>query len=130
GWEQVARARSRCGWCRRALPTRPGQGCLKEPSSLIAVERLTKSYGSSRAVDDVTFRVAPGKVTGFLGPNGAGKSTTMRLILGLDRPDAGRAVINGKPLAEHARPLSEVGSLLEARAVHTGRSARNHLRTL
>jgi ABC-2 type transport system ATP-binding protein len=97
---------------------------------LITVEHLSKSYGSRRAVDDLTFDVAPGKVTGFLGPNGAGKSTTMRLILGLDRPDTGHATVNGKPLAAHQRPLAEVGALLEARAVHTGRTARNHLRAL
>ena len=72
----------------------------------------------------------PGIVTGFLGPNGAGKSTTMRLILGLDRPTSGHATINGRPLAQHERPLHEVGALLEARAVHTGRSARNHLRAM
>jgi ABC-2 type transport system ATP-binding protein len=71
--------------------------------------------------------VRPGLVTGFLGPNGAGKSTTMRLILGLDRPSSGTVTVNGKPFAEHSRPLREVGALLEARAVHTGRSARNHL---
>lgn len=97
---------------------------------MITVENLSKSYGSRRAVDGLTFSVAPGKVTGFLGPNGAGKSTTMRLILGLDRPDTGHAAVNGKPLAAHTRPLAEVGALLEARAVHTGRTARNHLRAL
>jgi ABC-2 type transport system ATP-binding protein len=91
---------------------------------------LTKDYGRKRAVDDLTFTVQSGKVTGFLGPNGAGKSTTMRLILGLDQPTSGRATINGRPLAEHDRPLREVGALLEARAVHTGRSARNHLRAI
>jgi ABC-2 type transport system ATP-binding protein len=91
---------------------------------------LTKRYGSKLAVDDVTFTVQPGMVTGFLGPNGAGKSTTMRLILGLDLPTSGRATINGRPLSEHSRPLREVGALLEARAVHTGRSARDHLRAI
>jgi ABC-2 type transport system ATP-binding protein len=82
------------------------------------------------AVDELTFTVRPGIVTGFLGPNGAGKSTTMRLILGLDGATSGHATINGRPLAEHERPLHAVGALLEARAVHTGRSARNHLRAM
>jgi ABC-2 type transport system ATP-binding protein len=97
---------------------------------LIQAQGLTKRYGDVVAVDDLTFTVRPGIVTGFLGPNGAGKSTTMRLILGLDRPTSGRATINGRPLAQHVRPLHEVGALLEARAVHTGRSARNHLRAM
>ncbi len=94
---------------------------------MIEARGLTKNYGETLAVDDLTFTVRPGIVTGFLGPNGAGKSTTMRMILGLDAPSAGRVLVNGKPYAEHARPLHEVGALLEARAVHTGRSARNHL---
>jgi len=88
---------------------------------------LTKRYGAKTAVDDLSFEVRPGFVTGFLGPNGSGKSTTMRLLLGLDRPTAGRSLINGKSYADFAAPLHEVGALLEARAVHTGRSARNHL---
>jgi ABC-2 type transport system ATP-binding protein len=88
---------------------------------------LTKRYGDKLAVNDLTFTVKPGVVTGFLGPNGAGKSTTMRLILGLDAPSAGSVTVNGKPFAQHSRPLHEVGALLEARAIHTGRSARNHL---
>src|SRR5450631_3194013 len=91
---------------------------------------LTKLYGHKRAVDDLTFTVKPGIVTGFLGPNGSGKSTTMRLILGLDRPSAGAVTVNGKPYREHAAPLAEVGALLEARSVHTGRSAYNHLLAL
>lgn len=94
---------------------------------MIQARGLTKVYGSKRAVDDLSFTVHPGLVTGFLGPNGAGKSTTMRMILGLDRPTAGTVTVNGKSYAEHSRPLQEVGALLEARAVHTGRSARNHL---
>jgi ABC-2 type transport system ATP-binding protein len=94
---------------------------------VIEARNLTKRYGSKLAVDDLTFSVRPGAVTGFLGPNGAGKSTTMRMILGLDAPTSGTVTVNGKPYAEHARPLHEVGALLEARAVHTGRSARNHL---
>jgi ABC-2 type transport system ATP-binding protein len=94
---------------------------------MIEARGLTKRYGDKLAVDDLTFTVRPGVVTGFLGPNGAGKSTTMRMILGLDAPSAGEVRVNGKPYAEHTRPLHEVGALLEARAVHTGRSARNHL---
>jgi ABC-2 type transport system ATP-binding protein len=94
---------------------------------LIQAQNLTKKYGDKVAVDDLSFSVPPGIVTGFLGPNGAGKSTTMRMILGLDAPTSGSVTVNGRPYAEHARPLREVGALLEARAVHTGRSARNHL---
>jgi ABC-2 type transport system ATP-binding protein len=94
---------------------------------VIEARGLTKRYGDTVAVDGLTFTVHPGVVTGFLGPNGAGKSTTMRLILGLDRPSAGSVTVNGKPFAEHAAPMHEVGALLEARAIHTGRSARNHL---
>jgi ABC-2 type transport system ATP-binding protein len=97
---------------------------------VITVEHLTKVYGTTRAVDDLSFTVQPGIVTGFLGPNGAGKSTTMRMILGLDRPTAGRATVNGKVLSEHRAPLREIGSLLEAKAIHPKRSARNHLRAL
>jgi ABC-2 type transport system ATP-binding protein len=94
---------------------------------MIEANGLTKRYGPKTAVDDLTFVVRPGVVTGFLGPNGAGKSTTMRLLLGLDRPSAGSSRINGKRYADHPAPLREVGALLEARAVHTGRSARSHL---
>jgi ABC-2 type transport system ATP-binding protein len=97
---------------------------------VIEARGLTKDYGNKRAVDGLTFDVRPGVVTGFLGPNGSGKSTTMRLILGLDRPGAGTASVNGKHYRDHAAPLREVGALLEARAVHTGRSARNHLLAL
>jgi ABC-2 type transport system ATP-binding protein len=94
---------------------------------VIEARGLTKRYGAKLAVDDLTFTVRPGTVTGFLGPNGAGKSTTMRMIVGLDTPTSGTVTVNGKSYAEHIRPLHEVGALLEARAVHTGRSARNHL---
>ncbi len=94
---------------------------------MITAQNLTKRYGDKVAVDDLSFTVRPGIVTGFLGPNGAGKSTTMRMILGLDSPTSGTVTVNGKPFAEHARPLREIGALLEARAIHTGRSARNHL---
>jgi ABC-2 type transport system ATP-binding protein len=97
---------------------------------VISARELTKDYGEKRAVDSLTFDVNPGVVTGFLGPNGAGKSTTMRLVLGLDRPTSGSVTVNGKPYADHASPLHEVGALLEARSIHTGRSARNHLRAL
>ncbi|MDP9093839.1 MAG: ATP-binding cassette domain-containing protein [Actinomycetota bacterium] len=94
---------------------------------MIKAENLTKRYGDKVAVDGLSFTVRPGVITGFLGPNGAGKSTTMRIILGLHSPTSGSVTVNGKPFAEHRRPLAEVGALLEARAVHTGRSARNHL---
>jgi ABC-2 type transport system ATP-binding protein len=97
---------------------------------LIEARGLTKDYGDKRAVDGMTFTVQPGIVTGFLGPNGSGKSTTMRLILGLDAPTAGDVTVNGKHYRDHAGPLHEVGALLEARSVHTGRSAFNHLLAL
>jgi ABC-2 type transport system ATP-binding protein len=97
---------------------------------MIEMTGLTKRYGDKTAVDDLTVTVRPGVVTGFLGPNGAGKSTTMRLILGLDGPTKGSVTVNGKRYAELAAPLHEVGALLEARSVHAGRSARNHLLTL
>src|ERR1700734_833196 len=94
---------------------------------MIAVHGLTKRYGSTAAVSDLSFRLRPGVVTGFLGPNGAGKSTTMRLILGLDYPESGTATINGRAYHDLANPLTTVGALLEAKSVHPGRSARNHL---
>ena len=94
---------------------------------MIEARELTKRYGDKVAVDHLSFTVEPGKVTGFLGPNGAGKSTTMRLMLGLDRPDSGTATINGKPYRELAQPLRTVGALLEAKSVHSGRTAYNHL---
>jgi ABC-2 type transport system ATP-binding protein len=94
---------------------------------MIVVDNLTKRYGKKTAVDGLTFAVEPGMVTGFLGPNGSGKSTTMRLILGLHSPTAGSATVNGKRYATHRAPLHEVGVLLEARAVHPGRSAYDHL---
>jgi ABC-2 type transport system ATP-binding protein len=97
---------------------------------MIEAQDLTKRYDGKLAVDHLSFTVQPGQVTGFLGPNGAGKSTTMRLILGLDRPDEGTATINGRPYQELARPLRTVGALLEARSVHTGRTAYNHLLAL
>lgn len=94
---------------------------------MIQAQSLTKQYGTKTAVDAVDFTVQSGKVTGFLGPNGAGKSTTMRMIVGLSRPSAGSVTVNGKHYREHAAPLREVGVLLDAKAVHTGRSAYNHL---
>jgi ABC-2 type transport system ATP-binding protein len=97
---------------------------------MIEARGLTKRYGDKLAVDDLTFTVRPGVVTGFLGPNGAGKSTTIRMILGLDRPTAGQVMVNGRPYAEHAAPLREAGALLESRAVHTGRTAYQHLHAL
>jgi ABC-2 type transport system ATP-binding protein len=97
---------------------------------MIEAQGLTKKYGTKTAVDGISFTVQPGKVTGFLGPNGAGKSTTMRMIVGLDRPTAGTVTVNGRPYSQHRSPLTEVGALLEAKAVHTGRSAKNHLRAL
>ncbi|MFJ1532894.1 ABC transporter ATP-binding protein [Streptomyces mirabilis] len=96
----------------------------------IDVHHLTKEYGSLRAVDDLTFRVLPGRVTGFLGPNGAGKSTTMRLVLGLDRPTSGTATVGGRPYASFDEPLRQVGALLDAGAAHGSRTARDHLRAL
>src|SRR5581483_5832103 len=118
------------------LAGRPNTGSTRprRPLSIVVgvieVRGLTKDYGDKRAVDGLTFTVQPGVVTGFLGPNGSGKSTTMRLILGLDRPNAGTATVNGKLYRDHVAPLHEVGALLEARSVHTGRSAYNHLRAL
>ncbi|MFF7312190.1 ATP-binding cassette domain-containing protein [Streptomyces sp. NPDC008137] len=96
----------------------------------IDVQSLTKEFGTKRAVDDLTFRVLPGRVTGFLGPNGAGKSTTMRLVLGLDRPTAGTATIGGRAYPALREPLRHVGALLDAQAAHGSRTARDHLRVL
>ena len=94
---------------------------------MITLDHLTKRYGATTAVDDLTLQIEPGRVTGFLGPNGAGKSTTMRMILGLDRPTSGTATIDGRPYASLRRPLREVGALLDAKAVHPGRRLRTHL---
>lgn len=96
----------------------------------IDVQDLTKEYGTTRAVDHLTFRVEPGRVTGFLGPNGAGKSTTMRLVLGLDRPTSGTAAFDGRAYTALDEPLREVGALLDAQAAHGSRTARDHLRAL
>jgi len=97
---------------------------------MIEVRGLTKRYGGKLAVDALTFDVRPGIVTGFLGPNGAGKSTTMRMIVGLDAPSAGSVTVNGRDYAQHAAPLHEVGTLLEARSVHPSRTAAGHLQSL
>ncbi len=97
---------------------------------MIEARGLTKRYGRTVAVEELSFRVRPGSVTGFLGPNGSGKSTTLRMLVGLDRPDAGHATIGGRPYAELRWPLREVGALLEARTFHPGRSARGHLAAL
>jgi ABC-2 type transport system ATP-binding protein len=97
---------------------------------MIDARQLTKKYGEKTAVDGLDFVVKPGTVTGFLGPNGAGKSTTMRMIVGLDAPTSGSVTVNGSHYARHQAPLQEVGALLEAKSIHPGRSAYNHLRAL
>jgi len=94
---------------------------------MIEANRLIKRYGGTAVVTDLSFTIRPGMVTGFLGPNGAGKSTTMRMILGLDRPSAGTVTVNGKRYESYTAPMREVGALLDAAAVHGGRSARSHL---
>ncbi len=94
---------------------------------MIEAQALTKRYGDKTAVDELSFTVRPGQVTGFLGPNGAGKSTTMRLIIGLDRPTGGRVTVGGRRYRDYAAPLREVGALLEAKSIHKGRTARVHL---
>ena len=93
----------------------------------IEVAGLRKRFGSTLALDGMTFTVSPGQVTGFIGPNGAGKSTTMRVILGLDAPDAGHALIGGRPYVSLRDPLTHVGALLDAAALQPGRTGRNHL---
>ena len=97
---------------------------------MITAQNLTKTYGPKTAVDDLSFTVRPGIVTGFLGPNGAGKSTTMRMIVGLDRPTSGTVEVGGKAYVDHVAPMHAIGALLEAKAVHTGRSAYDHLLAL
>src|SRR3712207_6150481 len=97
---------------------------------MIEIRHLSKRYGGTTAVDDLTVTVHPGRVTGFLGPNGAGKSTTMRAVVGLDRPTSGEVLVAGRRYAEHPAPLTVVGALLDARAVAPGRTAANHLRSL
>lgn len=97
---------------------------------MIELTHVTKRYGQTMAVDDLSFQVRPGEVTGFLGPNGSGKSTSMRMIVGLDAPSAGTATVDGRPYRDLRFPLHHVGALLEAKAIHPGRSARDHLRWL
>src|SRR5215468_8104806 len=113
-------------------PGDPGgeQGEIAAMSASIEVRALTKRYGATTAVSDLTFTVRPGVVTGFLGPNGAGKSTTMRMILGLDEPDSGSVTVGGRPPRAHSAPLREVGGMLDPRAVHPSRSAYHHLLAL
>lgn len=96
----------------------------------IEIKNLVKSFGAVKAVDDVSFRVEAGSVTGFLGPNGAGKTTTLRSLLGLVTPDSGEALVNGRPYTTLSEPLTEVGAVLEATSFHPGRTARNHLRIM
>jgi ABC-2 type transport system ATP-binding protein len=119
----------------RAVPAQQGRGHDFPPDHelgdrMIVARSLTKTYGTTRAVDGIDVTVEPGRVTGFLGPNGAGKSTTMRMILGLDRPTAGSVTVNGHRYQDSPAPLREVGALLEAKALHPGRTARDHLRWL
>ena len=97
---------------------------------MITVSHLTKTYGHRRVVDDLSFELAPGRITGFVGPNGAGKSTTMRMMVGLARPDAGHVSYRGTRFADLRDPARTVGVVLDARATHPGRTARNHLRAL
>jgi ABC-2 type transport system ATP-binding protein len=118
-----------------ALPTAaPTRGSvvntIREGNAMIEARGLSKRYGDKVAVDDLSFTVRPGMVTGFLGPNGAGKSTTMRMILGLDQPSSGSVTVNGRPYREHLAPLQEVGAMLDGRSVHPGRSAYHHLLSL
>ncbi|HUA96397.1 MAG TPA: ATP-binding cassette domain-containing protein [Acidimicrobiales bacterium] len=105
---------------------RPTQGRGAAPAGIVA-KGLTKRFGDKVAVDALSFEVTPGRVTGFLGPNGAGKSTTMRLVMGLDRPDGGSVLVNGRRYHDLAWPLREVGALLEAKTTHPGRTAYSHL---
>ncbi|GGK81247.1 ABC transporter ATP-binding protein [Planomonospora parontospora subsp. parontospora] len=105
----------------------PGAGPVRSVGRVIEVRNLSKRYGGTVAVDELSFAVRPGRVTGFLGPNGAGKSTTMRMMLDLDRPTAGRVLIGGRRYRDLPEPLRHVGALLDAGAVHAGRSARHHL---
>jgi ABC-2 type transport system ATP-binding protein len=97
---------------------------------MITAENLTKRFGAKTAVDGISFEVRPGRVTGFLGPNGAGKSTTMRMVVGLDRPDAGTVTVGGTPFPKLRAPMTEVGALLDAKSVHPARTAEAHLRLL
>src|SRR5436309_203222 len=99
-------------------------------AAVVTADSLTKRYGKLTAVDDLSFELEPGTITGFLGPNGAGKTTTLRMLLGLAAPSAGRALLFGAPYAEIPRPALRIGAVLEATDFHPGRTGRNHLRTL
>ncbi|HEU5007668.1 MAG TPA: ABC transporter ATP-binding protein [Jatrophihabitantaceae bacterium] len=125
-WRRDTESRGRVSFARLMCPSER----LPTVITMIEAFGLTKRYGEKVAVDGLSFVVQPGVVTGFLGPNGAGKSTTMRMLLGLDRPTSGTATINGRRYDQLKAPLCEVGALLEARAIHTGRSARSHLLAL
>jgi ABC-2 type transport system ATP-binding protein len=114
---------------RLGTPATPGRAA-GSVVLMIEIRALTKRYGSTTAVSDLTFTVQPGTVTGFLGPNGAGKSTTMRMILGLDQPTSGSVTVNGRPPRTHTAPLRELGGMLDPRAVHPSRSAYHHLLAL
>ena len=103
---------------------------MSNTGPVIEIRNLTKRYGATTAIDDLSFDVAPGRVTGFLGPNGAGKSTTMRVVLGLDAPSGGTVAVNGRKYAQHRFPMREVGALLDAQALHPGRRAVDHLSCL
>jgi ABC-2 type transport system ATP-binding protein len=107
-----------------------GPACFRNFDAMIEVHELTKRFGDTTAVDGISFRLDPGTVTGFIGPNGAGKSTTMRMMVGLDRPTSGHCLVDGKRYTDLAAPVRAVGTLIDAEAVHRGRSARNHLRVL
>ena len=111
-----------------AVPTTPARSRFDPADGVVAVNGVTKMFGSLKAVDDLTFAVTPGRVTGFLGPNGAGKTTTLRLLLGLATPNAGSVTIGGIRYGQRPRPAHHVGAALEAASFHPGRSARNHLR--
>src|SRR5712692_7229731 len=110
------------GWAGRAFAP-----ATRKDEFMIEERGLTKRYGDTLAVDHLSFSVEPGRITGFLGPNGAGKTTTMRLILGLDHPTVGTVTVDGKAFRQLAHPMHAVGALLDAKAVHGGRSAYNHL---
>jgi ABC-2 type transport system ATP-binding protein len=128
-WDEIRPGRGR----ERARVPTVGHGARQAaPGGALVIEAtgLVKRYGAKTAVAGIGFQVRPGIVTGFLGPNGAGKSTTMRMIVGLDAPTAGSVTVNGRQYREHRAPLHEVGALLEAKAAHKGRTARNHLRVL
>src|SRR4051812_33129669 len=124
GVEPARRALPSLRWGRRSLRWAPGEVRVIEATGLV------KRYAAKTAVAGIDFSIRPGLVTGFLGPNGAGKSTTMRMIVGLDAPTAGGVTVDGQPYHELRFPLHHVGALLEAKAIHPGRSARNHLRWL